>query len=373
MYSKTKTNNEKSSEFTKIMCDENSEDYLKVNEKETLQKHVEEIITSGGSKYSLKTGERTLGYSNKKLTTYKYGQESVEIVTYNVNDQGIFEEESLSTETPHVNIMPALKAGKIILSNDSEGFGSIFRVYTTDLVGKQHYIPYPQGFSNGTSAAINNKVTFVANSLDQKKMKIAGFKDEAQLFETEITTEYRAKKVYAFEDLFVIYGSKGGADRKLIVFDWNGKLIWENAYILPYFTSIDILYDNMQHKIFAVTGIATLTILDSRSGELQSKIQLDAKTSAKGIKLSKTNLGARVIDFKIVGNSIIISLGTFIREGEFSSNYHYTNPETLILHTSGEVLQKETQKGDFKIHQIIPSKTGFNIVTDKDIQSYERK
>lgn len=358
------------SQFSNFIIDESNDKYIAVIKRDDRNY----LSTGNGNVQLLDKYERCISFYQDIVTTINHTQNETILKIYNVLDNGITEIKSEILNVPFLNVEASIKNQSIVVNNSYEGIGSGFKIYSKNLNPIKLYQPFDDGFSQGHSGGNSQRTIIAANSLNYEKIKIGIFDNYGKiLFENVLNSDYRVKKIYSFEQVFLIYLSGGGGNRKIIAVDNKGDLLWEEEYLLPYFQSgIEVLSDGSM--LYFISDVATISVVQIHSGKLDHKIELSTFIDVSKKKKSRTNHGTRVSDFKLVGGTdILVSLGDMVWDGSNSHTFQYSNPITLIMTPKGLLKDRIQSLGEYTSFKFINSKpSGFSIISEKNITRYEK-
>ena len=329
-------------------------------------------ISVAGQTQQLGPNEKLLNFYGDNFFTYLVGPSSTVLTKYAVNSQ-IEQTKRATLDYSLNNISQSNHGGGVVLFDENEGFGIGYKIFDKDLRLVKTYIPYEKGYAQGVVGTHENYTAIASNSLDLSEIKIAIVDIEGNVSnEFEIQSSQDVKKIYPFNDFFVLYVSGEANVRSVIAIDRTGMVIWKQPYILPYFhKNIDIKLAN--DALYVVTGVAEISILNARSGGLLQTIDLSNHTEIVKRRTSNSNWGSRISDFQISADGkVIVSMGTLIGKGTDPSKYWYENPLTILIDKSNNLIDKIESQGRRKIHFALPREGGIDLVSELDKRAYKR-
>ena len=343
--------------------------------RDLLAENVQEgIIWEKGKKIPFSKGEHFLATNNDYILTVKnfwdIEEEDFikEVRRYSIIHRSLLEsEEKLQISKDHEIIM--LKNGNFIISNYSENYGTEFKIYSNKMKLLETYNPFMLGFSNIQFAENNNILIVViyptkTHQSNKLKMLFINTKNGYVLREKEIYNNFSTKKIFAINDLFILYGA-GWVN----AFTTDGKLKWDRTFDNPV-----SIFEGDQGKFIYVVTVEKIYCLKKKNGSI--------KWSKKISKYYELNLGKMLED---VVNIDVIPLGIYslyngaeigVIIGQKKGTIGRSNLKHKIilfrLDKKGELLGQIDLATKSEIVKLISINGTFKVITDNFVKTYSR-
>ena len=256
-----------------------------------------------------------------------------------------------------------LENGVLIVSDESEGYGTTIKAYSNRGNLILTYSPYDDGFKHAVFTSFKNSVIGCLDSGDGRSIKLIRFDTLANSEEFEIdlnTEEFDLTTIVANYQSTVVYGFD-----KLIAFDEKGKVKWKRGnVILPHFNMAlskeDKLFFATQQDIFSV---------DLESGTTNWRRSI---SDLYDITPSNQELSIRPIAFKLLndGNSLAMIMALAKRGSLtlFDTKYH---SELIVIGNQGDVLNRVRLEDEVKRADVLLTKSGFVLIDGSISKEFE--
>ncbi len=335
---------------------------------------LEGIIWERGKKIPFSKGEHFLAAKNDFILTVKdvrhiEKEEFLnEVRRYTIIQRSLLEsEEKLHISKDHDIIM--LSNGNFIISNYSENYGNEFKLYSNKMELLESYKPFLLGFSNIQFAENNNvliAVIYPTKTHRNNKIKVLfiNTKNGYLLREKEIYNNFSTNKIFAINDLFILYGAGW-----FNAFSPEGKLKWDRTFDDPV-----SIFEGDQGKYIYVVTLEKIYCLKKKNGHI--------KWSEKISKYYELNLGKML---ESVVNIDVVPLGIYslyngseigVIIGQTKGTLGKSNLKHQIvlfrLDKNGELLGQIDIALKSEVVKLISGNGTFKVITDNYVKTYSK-
>lgn len=335
---------------------------------------LEGIIWENGKKIPFSKGEHFLATNNDFILTVKdiWDIEKEEFLNevrrYTIIQRSLLEsEQKLYISKDHDIIM--LSNGNFIISNYSENYGTEFKLYSNKMELLESYKPFLLGFSNIQFAENNNVLIAViyptkTHRSNKVKMLFININNGYLLREKEIHNNFSTNKIFAINDLFILYGAGW-----FNAFSKDGKLKWDRTFDNP----VSIFEDNQGKYIYVVT-LEKIYCLKKKNGHI--------KWSEKISKYYELNLGKMlesVVNIDIVplgiyslynGSEIGVIIGQ--TKGTLGKNKLKHQIILFRLDRNGKLIGQIDIAIKSEVVKLITNNGTFKVITDNYVKTYSK-
>ncbi|MEA2095891.1 MAG: hypothetical protein U9P73_04225 [Candidatus Cloacimonadota bacterium] len=343
--------------------------------RDLLAENVQEgIIWEKGKKIPFSKGEHFLATNNDFILTVKdfwdIEKEDFikEVRRYSIIHRSLLEsEEKLHISKDHEIIM--LKNGNFIISNYSENYGTEFKIYSNKMKLLETYNPFMLGFSNIQFAEKNNILIVViyptkTHRSNKLKMLFINTKNGYVLREKEIYNNFSTNKIFAINDLFILYGAGW-----INAFSTDGKLKWDRTFDNPV-----SIFEGDQGKFIYVVTVEKIYCLKKKNGSI--------KWSKKISKYYELNLGEMlegVVNIDVIPLGIYslyngAEIGVIIGQKKGTIGRSNLKHQIILfrLDKKGELLDQIDLATKSEIVKLISINGTFKVITDNFVKTYSR-
>ncbi len=343
--------------------------------RDLLAENVQEgIIWEKGKKIPFSKGEHFLATNNDFILTVKdfwdIEKEDFikEVRRYSIIHRSLLEsEEKLQISKDHEIIM--LENGNFIISNYSENYGTEFKIYSNKMKLLETYNPFMLGFSNIQFAEKNNILIVViyptkTHRSNKLKMLFINTKNGYVLREKEIYNNFSTNKIFAINDLFILYGA-GWVN----AFSTDGKLKWDRTFDNPV-----SIFEGDQGKFIYVVTVEKIYCLKKKNGSI--------KWSKKISKYYELNLGEMlegVVNIDVIPLGIYslyngAEIGVIIGQKKGTIGRSNLKHQIILfrLDKKGELLGQIDLATKSEIVKLISINGTFKVITDNFVKTYSR-
>ena len=192
----------KTGKFYRVFIDKISSD------KDNVVSITNGILLENGEQIILSENEEVIGISQNVLSTFKIDPDRTEIKNYKIIGSNLVLNRSRKLDFKSYYVSKIHE--RIIVSDEFEGYGSIFNIYSQDLNVITSYIPFESGFSFSAIVGDENKTVVYTSSIKNPEVtKLSAINNDGKiLFEKMITTgKIVPKQVYLVGDFILTYSS----------------------------------------------------------------------------------------------------------------------------------------------------------------------
>ncbi|MDA3814017.1 MAG: hypothetical protein PF570_07175, partial [Candidatus Cloacimonetes bacterium] len=262
-----------------------------------------------------------------------------------------------------------LNNGNFIISNYSENYGTEFKIYSNKMELLESYKPFLLGFNNIQFAEKNNiliAVIYPTKIHRSKKIKMLYIdsRNGHLLREKEIYNNFSTSKIFAINDLFILYGAGW-----FNAFTSSGKLKWDRTFDNP----VSVFEGDQGNYIYVVT-VDKIYCLKKKNGSI--------KWSEKISKYYELNLGKMlesVVNIDVIPLGIYslyngAEIGVIIGQTKGTLGKSNLNHQIILfrLDKNGELLGKIDLATKSEIVNLISVNGTFKVITDNYVKTYSK-
>ena len=319
------------------------------------------FILPNGAEFRFRKNEGIVAFENEyfltKIVDYERG--NTELSIYEVANGSL---QLLGRKTHHLieGSHHLMDNGLVIISDESEDFGTSIELYTKNYEKLNSYTPFQNGFSRGLFANNDKVIVGVFKSDSDETVKIVFFSSFTGkvLNERIIQLSTSLQLLKSANEYFLIYGSG-----ILTCLNLSGEILWDRPFVLPNFD----IYNN-GGNVFLFTK-AELISLTTRSGNINWRQDLKRLSNISSIPLASQAIRPTAVR---VGENSIDVIFSLTRKGTLTHSDKRLNNQFVRLNINGDIearISLSKESNDLKIGRSV---TGIAIIQDQEILKYER-
>ncbi len=251
--------------------------------------------------------ERIVGVERDNLCIVKFSTEerTTEISMYKMKSTSISKVKSKVIN--HI-VTPWFINGRLVISDDFEGYGSLIEFFDQDFNSIIIYYPFEYGYYSFDVYIENNIANIYSSSLSSSgkcMTKFAKFdlSTREKIHESILSLselDFYVKKTYKTSNGFVLFCTSitNPSDGMIVGADNEGGLLWhKEQLLLPLWTKgIGVFESSVNNQLFIITGKTKFLVINSISGEKLNEIDLN--------RLSLNNFSSNHIISSVAINEI---------------------------------------------------------------------
>ena len=161
----------------------------------------------------------------------------------------------------------------------------------------------------------------------------------------------------------------------LSAFDLNGNFLWRKGIILG-FNHLDmgLVGSAKTKRIYALTNSGDVTCINLNSGNTlwTKEISSIYKTTAINHE-GMVDIGIRPVSFEMIFDEKVgLIVAHMIWDGENPETVKYLNSKFMVFNPDGSIEHQKKKIDENRHLKIYPSKRGFKLVNDKEVNVYEK-
>lgn len=248
--------------------------------------------------------------------------------------------------------------GLIIITDESEGFGTYVDIYNKKFDTLNSYTPFKDGYSNGLFASNEKMIVGVFEGIGDGMVKMVFFSP----FNGKVVSERIIPLSTSFQLLqttkenILIYGST-----TLTCLNFNGEIVWDKTILLPNFD----IYNNGE-RIFLFTNTELVSIT-AKTGVINWREDLKKLSNISSMPSATETIRPTAIN---IDENFIDVIFSQTRKGTLTYSDKKLNSQFVRLNVKGEIearIPLSLEVNDLKIDK---SKPGIAIIQDREILKY---
>ncbi len=340
-----------------------------------LDENVQEgIIWEKGEKIPFSKGEHFLATSNDFILTVKafwdIDKEDFikEVRRYSIIHRSLLEaEEKLQISKDHKIIM--LSNGNFIISNFADNYGTEFNLYSSKMELLETYKPFMLGFSNIQFAEKNNVLIVViyptkTHKSDRLKMLFINTDNGFLLREKEIYNNFSTNKIFAINDLFILYGAGW-----FNAFSKDGKLKWDRTFDKPV-----SIFEGDQGKYIYVVTAEKIYCLKKKNGSIKWSEEISKFYELDLGKMLEDVVNIDVVPLGIYSLYNGAEIGVIIGQSKDTLGKSKLKHQIILfrLDKKGKLLGQLDLATKSEVVKLISIKNTFKVITDSFVKTYSK-
>ncbi len=314
------------------------------------------LIFQDGTKYQLSNNENIIEFVNHRLLTVKhdYNNYTKQLSVYQVDKNSLSSQQKIEIKEIEGGVI-LLENGGIVVTDFSEGYGEEIKIYTPKLDLVKSYRPYSFGISNCKIASHGKSIYAIFTPSDNsgihKIVNIDAESGELLMEKSFPQSDQDCSLILASSKYAVTYWSGS-----LIVFDHDGKQLWNKEVVLPYF-NVDIANDELLYYVDSNYIFCD----DLRNGNTVWRKSIYEISSS-------SNLNRKNFEIKVSDNEKIL----YVIVSKASKRDDILKKELVVIDEKGNLKSRiESQEGD-EIIGFLRTNRGFKLINNHSVKSYEK-
>lgn len=298
---------------------------------------------------TLNSNEDFIGIENDQLyLSESFLKEKYKVISiYKITGAGI--SKFKSKQINHLEVNTRFIDGKLVVSDDIEGYGTVVEFFDDNLNSIISYYPFPEGYYSSEINIKNNIATVFSNALGINKITKFNLTTSQLIFEKDITIpSATVKKVYLLSDGLIAYCSTHDNQRIIIKFDDSGNVKWSNHQLLPMFHKGLGFFESVDNtELYFITKKTVISVFDSKSGKLLKEIDLK-KINPNALN-SKHTISSLVIK---PNNELIVLSGDLDWDKVNVNTFQFSNNNIHSLNIADNIYSSKPINSNFKRPQL---------------------
>ncbi len=323
------------------------------------------FILPNGNEFMLRANEAIIASTNEYFLTniVDYENGKIEFAIYQQINGGL----QLIGKRGHYSVEGSrnlMDNGLVIISDESEGFGTFVELYNKNFEALNSYVPFQDGFSEGLFTNTDSMIVGVFKSASAGTVKMVFFSPFTGkvLDERIISISTSLQLLQSAKEYFLIYGYDNNGSDILTCLNRLGEILWDKPFVLPNF---DIYNDGERVFLFTKTELVSIT---AKSGVINWRMNLKKLSNISSIPSATETIRLTAINFDENFIDVIFSQ---TRKGTLTYSDKKLNSQFVRLNVNGEIearIALSLEANDLKIDK---SKPGIGIIQDQETLKYE--